>query len=140
MMWRIDPWKELERMRSDLDNIFSGSNYGVTGRSFPLMNAYDKGEEIVITAELPGMTKDDVSITYSDGVLTLSGQKKPLFDNDGYALVRQERSSGDFEKSFTLPCKIEQDKITALFKNGILDITLPKCEESKPKRIAVDVQ
>ncbi|MBD3321744.1 MAG: Hsp20 family protein [Chitinivibrionales bacterium] len=140
MLWRIDPWKELERMRSDLDNIFTGTGYDYAARSYPLMNAYDTGDEITVTAELPGLTREDISISYADGVLTLSGKNNAGADRNGYTIVRQERSAGDFEKSFTLPCKIEQDKINASFKNGILTIKLPKCEESKPKKISIEVK
>jgi HSP20 family protein len=138
MLWNIDPWRELERMRSDLDGLFGAGGRSVS-RSFPLVNVYDSKDDIVVTAELPGYTKDNVGITFTDGILTLWGKRAAPAGSYEMTLVRQERSVGEFEKSLAIPNTIEQEKIAASFKDGILTITLPKAEEAKPKRISIQV-
>jgi HSP20 family protein len=118
------------------------SDYGRTSGSttYPLTNVYDGRENIVVTAELPGMTKDKVSITFSDGALTISGKQEPLANIKKMTVIRQERALGDFEKSLRIPVKIDQGKITASFSNGILTVTLPKSEEAKPKIITIEAK
>ncbi len=140
MLWNIDPWRELERMRRDIDNIFSGEGRVGVNYTFPLFNVYDGKENFVVTAELPGMAKDDVSISFVEGTLTISGTKKPLDKVKDMTVIRQERSEGSFEKSIRIPSKVEQDKISASFSDGILSVTLPKAEEAKPKTIAIEAK
>jgi HSP20 family protein len=89
---------------------------------------------------MTGMTKDKVNITFADGMLTLSGRLEPLDAAKKMTMVRQERSHGDFEKTIRIPTKVEHDRISASFANGILTITLPKAEEAKPKTIAIEVK
>lgn len=138
MFWDVDVWTEMDRLRKEMDSLFN--NYGrVSGSTtFPLLNVYDDKENIIVNAELPGMTKDQVSITFSDGVLTISGNKKPLSRVENMAVVRQERVTGSFEKTMRIPAKIEQNKITASFDRGILTVKMPKAEEAKPKTITIE--
>jgi len=140
MLWDLDVWSEMERLQRDMNNLFS--NYGRSNgaTTYPLTNVYDNRENMVVTAELPGMTKDGVSITYSDGVLTISGKQEPLENIKKMTVVRQERAVGNFEKTLRIPTKIDQGKITASFTNGILTVTLPKSEEAKPKTIAIEAK
>jgi len=140
MLWDVDVWSEMERLQREMNNLFS--NYGRSSGSttYPLTNVYDSRENIMVTAELPGMTKDSVSITYSDGVLTISGKQEPLENIKKMTVVRQERAVGNFEKTLRIPTKIDQEKITASFTNGILIITLPKSEEAKPKTITIEAK
>lgn len=139
MWFSIDPWQTLERVRGDLDRIMSSSDAG-TLSSFPLVNIYDSKDDIVITAELPGLSKDNVSITFNDGILTLSGKREPCVLSDKYVSVREERSVGVFEKTLKIPVKVEQNKISAAFKDGVLTVTMPKAEEAKPRQIAIDIK
>jgi len=140
MLWDLDVWSEMERLQRDMNNLFS--NYGRSNgaTTYPLTNVYDNRENMVVTAELPGMTKDGVSITYSDGLLTISGKQEPLENIKKMTVVRQERAVGNFEKTLRIPTKIDQGKITASFTNGILTVTLPKSEEAKPKTIAIEAK
>jgi HSP20 family protein len=138
MLWYNDPFTELERMQRDLDKLFT--TYNVGRSSFPLVNIYDRKDDVVVHAELPGVAKDTVDVTYTDGVLTLSGTREDGVDRKKYTAVREERPEGNFEKSFRIPYRIEQDKVNASFQNGVLTITLPKAEEAKPKQIKVDVE
>jgi HSP20 family protein len=140
MLWDTDIFSEMERLRREMNSLFS--NYGsASGAStYPLMNVYDDKDTILVTAELPGLTKEQVNITFSDGVLTVSGRQQPLIKIKGMTVVRKERSEGDFEKTLRVPTKIKQDAIKASFKNGILAVTMPKAEEVKPKTIAIEAK
>jgi len=139
MLWNIDPWHELERVRTQLDDVFGGLGRTITSRSFPLVNVYDAGDSIVVAAELPGMNKDKVNITYNDGMLTLSGTREPLPEAKKMEPVRQERPTGAFEKTINIPVKVIADKIMAVFRDGVLSVTLPKAEEAKPRKIQIQV-
>ncbi|MDD5673623.1 MAG: Hsp20/alpha crystallin family protein [Chitinivibrionales bacterium] len=140
MLWNVDVWSEIERLQREMNALFS--NYGRSGPSstYPLTNIYDSRENIVVTAELPGMTKDDVSITYSDNSLTITGKQEGPANVKKMAVVRQERALGNFEKVLRIPTKIDQGKIGASFTNGILTVTLPKSEEAKPKTITIEAR
>ncbi len=138
MFWYRDPFTELERLRRNIDDYYGRYGSGYT-TSFPLVNIYDKEEEIRLKAELPGTTKDDIDVTYTNGVLTLSGNRKGDKEKEKYTPVREERSEGEFEKSFKIPYAVSADKISASFSDGVLTITLPKAEEAKPKKISVNV-
>jgi len=140
MLWDMDIFSEMERLRREMNSLFS--NYGSTPGSstYPLMNVYDDKDNILVTAELPGLTKEQVNITFSDGILTVSGKQQHLAKTKGMTVVRKERSEGDFEKTLRIPTKIKQDAIKASFSNGILSVTMPKAEEVKPKTIAIEAK
>ncbi len=139
MLWRFDPVTELERMRRDMDQLFGQFGFAGEGYSFPLVNVYDQRDDIVVTAELPGLSKDDIKVNVTGNVLTISGQRKPsIGERAGY--IRRERSSGEFEKTVRIPSRVSSEKISASFKNGVLTITMPKAEEFKPKTIPVEAK
>jgi HSP20 family protein len=142
MLYTINPWQELERMQRQIDSVFRlrDQDDGFSEASFPLMNIYDAKDDILVTVELPGMSSDQVSITASDGLLSIKGKRSDDSPGKKYAVVRRERSVGEFEKSVKIPSTVLQDRISATFKNGVLAITLPKAEEAKPKQIAIEVK
>jgi len=140
MLWDTDIFSEMDRLRREMNNLFSNFGHTDGSTTFPLMNVYDDKEKIVVTAELPGLGKDQVAITFSDGVLQLSGKQQPLAKTKGITVIRKERSEGEFEKTLRIPTKIKRDAINASFNNGILTITLPKAEEAKPKTIAIEAK
>jgi HSP20 family protein len=140
MLWNLDFWREMERLRKDMDGLFSNYGRAPASATYPLVNVYDGKEQLVVTAELPGVLKENVSITFSDGVLTLTGKRESPVNIKNMCAVRKERTEGDFEKSITIPTKIDQNKINASFSNVILTITLPKAEEAKPKTISIEAK
>jgi HSP20 family protein len=103
----------------------------------PAVDIYDKDDRIVIKAELPGMDKKDIAIDLKDGVLTLTGER--AHDNEAKEddYYRRERVFGKFHRSFKLSADIDPDKIKADFKEGVLNVEIPKPEEQKPKKITV---
>ena len=88
-------------------------------------------------AELPGMTQNDIELNLQDNVLTLKGEKKQEKKEEKEDYHRIERSYGSFTRSFTLPAGVKQEDVKATFKDGILEISMPKSEEAKPKKIAI---
>ncbi|MFP4417596.1 MAG: Hsp20/alpha crystallin family protein [Chitinispirillaceae bacterium] len=140
MLWDVDLWREMERLRREMDGLFSNYGRASGATTYPLLNVYDDKDNIVVTAELPGMTRDQVTITFSEGVLTIAGKQKPLARSKEMTVVRQERAAGEFEKTLRIPTKVEQDKISASFDNGVLTIQMPKAEEARPKTIAIEAK
>jgi HSP20 family protein len=140
MLWNVDVWSEMDRLCREMNDLLSDFHHTGGAATYPLINVYDDPDAIVITAELPGMTKDKVNITYVDGVLTLSGKLEPLASVKEMAVVRQERSIGRFEKTVRIPTVVRQEKISASFTDGILTVTLPKSEEAKPKTIRIEAK
>jgi len=142
---RWNPWKDLAILQNRINRLFgepflrSGTSEedGGLGTWYPDIDMFEQGDKIVITADLPGMDKKDVSVEVKDRVLTLKGERKlenEVKEDDYY---RRERSYGRFQRSFTLPAEIDENKIKADFKNGVLKIELPRPEEQKPKQITI---
>jgi HSP20 family protein len=112
-----------------------------TGRELiaPVVDIYEEKDDIVVKAELPGMTKEDIEVDISNSHLTLKGEKKKeekIEEEDYFAC---ERSYGAFHRSLELPTDVQADKVKASFKNGILEIKLPKTEEAKTKEVKVKI-
>jgi len=145
------PYRELETMRRNMDKLFGGFFETTPGRDWPLwprlkpeivlpnVDVYDKKDKIVVKAELPGMTKDHIDLTINEGSLTLKGEVKKEEEVKEEDYYSRERSYGSFTRTITLPAAVDETKAKAKFKDGILEITLPKKEEAKPKEIKVDV-
>ena len=106
----------------------------------PAVDVEETKEAYLVKAEIPGMKKDEVKISLMDNVLTLSGEKKTETKSDDKRYHRMERSYGAFERSFTLGSAVKADKISATYKDGILEIFIPKSEESKSKEIDIKVE
>lgn len=124
----FDLHRQINRMFDNLleQNGDSGL-YGRAGMSAPAMDIHQTDDAIEITAELPGVKEEDLDLSIDDGVLTLRGEKKSARSDDesGY----RERTYGSFERRITLPANINEDNCSADFSDGVLTITLPKCEE-----------
>ena len=106
----------------------------------PSVDMYDKKDEIVVKAEVPGIEKENINISISDNTLTIKGETKKEEEVKEEDYYYSERSYGSFARTLSLPAKVQADKIKASFKNGILEIRLPKAEEAKPKEIKIDVK
>lgn len=140
MFFTNDIFRELNKIKQEMDDLYTRGNGYCNSRSYPLFNAYDNGDDVVVTAELPGVDKSALDIQYVDDTLTVKGNRKKLEPAAHVQLLRQERTCGDFEKSIKMPFKIDANKINAKLENGILEITLSKAEEAKPKTIQITAQ
>jgi HSP20 family protein len=103
----------------------------------PAVDIVDSEGELLLTAELPGMAKEDVQIQVQEGVLTLKGEKKEEKEEKGAEYRVWERSFGAFERTFTLPRSIDADRIAAEFENGVLLVHMPKMERAQGKRVEI---
>jgi len=148
MKWA--PSKEMERLFEDFieDPFFTGIRRRLPmWRRFreleaisPAVDMIDKKNEIVVKAEVPGVEKDDISISLTDNTLTIKGETKKEKEEKDEDYYYSEISYGSFARTLTLPEKVQSDKVKANFKNGILEIHLPKSPESKAKEIKVEVK
>jgi HSP20 family protein len=106
----------------------------------PSCDIYETESEIVVKAEIPGVKKEDVKLSLQDNVLTLSGERKFEEETKKENYVRVERGYGSFTRSFTLPTYVDAKKISAEFKDGLLEVKLPKSEAAKPKEVEIKVK
>ena len=110
------------------------------GDLVPAMDVKERDDAYVITTDMPGMKKEDISITLENGVLTISGEtKSEQVEKEGERVLRQERRCGKYVRSVRLGTQIDEKDIRANYQDGVLELTLPKAEEVKPKKITVDV-
>ena len=132
-------WREMDRMQKDMDRLFGSMTPSRrrTAPSFPAVNVWAAEESAMISAEMPGVSKDDLEINVTGDTLTLSGVRKHDELPEGARYHRQERRYGDFERSIQLPYTVDVNKVKAVFKNGVLRVELPRVESEKPKKIAV---
>lgn len=105
----------------------------------PAVDLYEGEQEVVIKAEVPGMDKGDLKVDLTDSMLTISGEKKKEENIKEEAYTYSERSYGSFSRSLQLPCAVKSDKARATFKNGVLEVKLPKTEESKKRHVTVKI-
>jgi len=107
------------------------------GRWLPAVDIKESPEALMLTVELPGLKKEEVSITLENQVLTIHGERKFEGETKDATYHRIERAYGSFMRSFTLPANIKSDRVDASFDSGLLTVTLPKVEEAKPRRIEI---
>ncbi|NUM75178.1 Hsp20/alpha crystallin family protein [candidate division KSB1 bacterium] len=143
---RWSPVRDMLNMQADMNrlfgNMFDRDSYETSlgrGAWNPVVDITETADEYQVTAELPGLNKDDVKISYEGGVVTIRGEKKQEKEDKNRNYHRVERSFGMFERSFRLPTQIDVNKIEAKFKDGILGLRLPKSEEARPKEIPIKI-
>ena len=133
------PFFELQR---ELDRVFGntpGESGCGSGTSFtPALDVREGNDGFQVSLELPGVNKNDVTVTYNDGVLSVKGERKSETQSTEGEIHRQERSYGSFERNVRLSKPIQSDAIKAGYKDGVLTIQLPKVPEAKPKQIGID--
>jgi HSP20 family protein len=139
---RWNPTRDLFRIQEEFDRLFRGflpETSLARGTWEPAVDICEADHEYSITADLPGLTKDEIKVNYQDGVLTIFGEKKQEKEEKGKNYHRLERGYGAFERSFRLPSRVQADKIRAEFKDGVLHLTLPKADEARPKEIPIRI-
>ncbi len=148
-----NPTRELLNVEREFNRMFNslGSRFGLTDSSsdeeeyenavwMPLTDISENKDNYTIHLDLPGVKKEDVKISYSEGQLSISGERKQEKVSGDSKYHRLERAFGKYFRSFALPSKIREDKIEAEFKDGQLIITVPKAEEAKPKEIPIKIK
>ena len=138
--WR-SAFDELERVRQDMDRLFgqfAGRAYWPThAGGFPLVNVTEDQDHFYIRAEIPGMESQEINISATGRNLTISGERKIASEGENVRYHRREREDGMFNRIIALPGDIQVGKIKAGYIDGILSVTIPKAENTKPKQIRV---
>jgi HSP20 family protein len=142
---RIKVWEPFRSFRpfyGDFDKWFdevADANSPANGTWHPAVDVYETEGSYVLKAELPGVSKEDIKIDVNNNALTIKGEKKfeEKKEKDNY--MRVERRYGSFTRTFALSDKVDSGNIKAAFKDGVLEVTLPKKEEAKPKEIKVEI-
>lgn len=130
---------QLNRLFEPFARFATGEEDLVSGTWVPPVDVAETQEKILVRAEVPGIRQEDISIEFSNGLLTIRGDRK-LEKSEGVTWHRVERIYGNFSRSFTLPRSVDPERITASYREGILEIEVPKREEAKPKHIKIDVK
>lgn len=139
--------QDLNRLQTQLNRIFepfarfAGTEDEdlVSGAWVPPVDVAETQDKILVRAEVPGVRQEDIQIEFENGLLTIRGERK-IEKSEGLTWHRVERVYGNFSRSFTLPRTVDPEKITATYREGILEIEVPKREEAKPKNIRIAVQ
>jgi HSP20 family protein len=140
---RWDPTREVDSLQSEVNRVFdvffgNGAGQGTRARRWvPAMDLVETEEHLVLRADLPGLSEEDVALEIKDGVLTLSGERKAEHEEKSEGFYRVERSFGGFSRSLTLPQGIDAEQVAAEFNNGVLEVRIPKPAERKPHRVAI---
>jgi HSP20 family protein len=140
---RWDPFNDMRSLRERIDRLFEESlsqttrNEPVVAHTWaPVVDIYETADALIVEVELPGMQQEDIDIELTGDTLTIRGERKPA---PGREYLRQERNYGAFQRAFTLGLPIDQTGVKARYREGILEITLVKAVEVRPKQVKIDV-
>jgi HSP20 family protein len=139
---RWEPMRELNSLQGEMNRLFNsffdeGTGGGERRRWAPAVDLLEREDSLVLKADLPGLTEDDVQIEVRGDVLTIAGERKAEHEEKQNGYYRVERSFGRFSRSLQLPDGIDTDRIAAAFDNGVLEVTIPKPEQRQPRRIEI---
>ena len=130
---------EMDRMLDDFYGRMSPSGESYEGDWLPAMDMRENDGEVLVSLELPGMSKSDIKVSVKNDVLSITGEKKAEKTDEKENVHRVERTYGYFKRSVALPVEVDSGKVKASFKDGVLKVTLPKVEAKKPKEIPIQV-
>jgi HSP20 family protein len=144
---RWEPVRELTSIQNEMNRLFNtffdsptpGNGGSGLRRWIPAMDLIETEDRFVLKADLPGLTEADVNVEVEDNVLTISGERNSEHEDKREGYVRVERAFGSFRRSLTLPEGIDPEAVQASFENGVLEVRIPKPEERKPRKVAIQV-
>ena len=152
MSGKLQLWSQvtdLWNLQDEVNRLFRDAGFGSRRHGdeergelsiwAPAVDIAEDKEGVKLSVELPGMRREQIKLGVEDGVLTIKGERKFTDETRRENYHRIERSYGTFMRSFTLPSTVQQEKITAAMRDGVLEILIPKKEEAKPKEIAIEV-
>ncbi len=135
-----DPFAALLGLQRAMDGVtgsdWFGSRTSGSG-AFPLVNVFNDGEDFVLVAELPGVKKEDLDIQVRGDTLRIQGKKAISYD-EGASVHRRERSTGQFDRTLTLPAEVDATKVAAEYRDGVLTLRLPRAESAKPRTVTIN--
>ncbi len=140
---RWDPYRDLEELQDRVNRLFQermGRSAETRERTWaPVVDVYEDADSIVLQAELPGMTREEIDIELTSESLTIRGERKFL-PEEGKNYVRVERPYGPFARTFAVNTPINMQGVKASYKDGVLEIVVPKSEDTRPKKVEVAVE
>lgn len=142
----MDLFDNLEDIQREMNRLFDfrlnrPGKSGVSATEWmPAVDVVDEKDQIRVKADLPGLKKEEIGVSVDNGILTIKGEKKEEKETKEKEYIRSERYYGAFHRSFTLPVGVDAQKVNAGYKDGVLEITLPKKEDAKSKQIKVDIK
>ena len=142
---RWEPFRDLNDIQGEVNRLldsFFGRPASVTASErmwAPLTDMYETKDDLIVTFELPGVSEKDVNVSITGDMLTVKGERRFERDDKDGGFHRLERVYGKFERSMALPVAVQSDKVKATYRDGVLEIRLPKVEEVKPKEIKIDL-
>jgi HSP20 family protein len=135
---RWEPFREIAQMQSEMgrlfDGLFEGRGRGTQGW-VPALDVWETETEVVYAFDLPGLSEDEISIEVADDTLTVTGERRRATEEKTDRFFRYERRYGSFSRAVGLPAGVDDAKIAAAYKDGVLEVRVPKPEEAKPRRI-----
>jgi HSP20 family protein len=143
---RWEPVREISSIQSEMNRLFNSffdtpttGNGSAARRWLPAMDVVETDDHFVLTADLPGLSEEDVNIEIEENVLTVSGERKAQHEEKREGFVRVERSYGSFRRSLTLPEGVDAEAVSANFDKGVLEIRIPKPEQRMPRKVEIQV-
>ena len=141
----MDRWGNVSDIQGEVNRLFDNffgrpAGSGIAGRSWtPMVDLYETKDDLVLNMELPGVRDKDVTVSITGDLLTIKGERRFEHDVKEQQLLHVERAYGKFERLVQLPIPVQADKVKASYRDGVLEVRLPKTEEIKPKEIKVDI-
>ncbi len=141
----VDPFRDLGDIQSEMNRMFDSvfgrppQNQMVDRVWAPSVDVYETKDELVVKAELPGVSEKDIHLSITGDMLTLKGERRWEHENKQEDYYRMERWHGKFERALPLPFPVQGDKVKAAFRDGVLTVSLPKADQIRPREIKIDV-
>ncbi len=144
MMTRWDPFRDLSALQDRINRVFNeqlsrGEAEGAGKTWAPVVDILESESDLIVRAELPGVKRDEIDIEVTSESLTIRGERK-VDEQDSAKYLRVERAYGPFQRSFSIGVPVQPDKVKASYRDGILEVTVPKAEEIKPKKIEINAE
>lgn len=131
-----DPFAEMRRLQAEMNQLFDNTSTLSPARVYPPVNLWLGDNSVAVTAELPGVSADDVDLTIREDTLTIRGERRPIDEQVGWH--RRERPCGTFSRTVGLPFRVDPDQVQARFKNGVLEVELQRPEADRPRKITIN--
>ncbi|MCX7846900.1 MAG: Hsp20/alpha crystallin family protein [bacterium] len=128
---------DIHRLQREINRLFAGTVDSLRTPRFPAVNLRQNNEAVILEAEVPGVDPAQINVTVQRDTVTISGSRPAPQTAEDDVIHRQERFSGEFTRTFELPCRVDENAVKATYKNGVLTVTMPRAPEDKPKQIKV---
>lgn len=133
-----DPFSNMRRLQAQMNRLFEDTGSLRTARVYPPVNIWLGDDSVVVAAEMPGLSHEDIELTVQDDTLTIRGERPLAAEDNQVAWHRRERATGSFARTVELPFRVDPDKVEARFSKGVLAVEMQRPDEDRPRRIAIN--